>query len=104
MSLKQDVLKRLSESGGYISGERLAEQFGKSRAAVWKAVKALQKEGYEIESTTNKGYRLAKAPAALSADAIAAAMRHRIRIECLESVDSTNSLAKRTARMKTSRC
>ena len=95
MSLKQDVLKRLSESGGYISGERLAEQFGKSRAAVWKAVKALQKEGYEIESTTNKGYRLAKAPAALSADAIAAAMRHRIRIECLESVDSTNSLAKR---------
>lgn len=95
MSLKQDVLKRLSESGGYISGERLAEQFGKSRAAVWKAVKALQKEGYEIESTTNKGYRLAKAPAALSAKAIGAAMRHRIRIECLESVDSTNSLAKR---------
>lgn len=43
MGLKQDVLKRLSESGGYISGERLAEQFGKSRAAVWKAVKALQK-------------------------------------------------------------
>ena len=69
MSLKQDVLKRLSESEGYISGERLAEQFGKSRAAVWKAVKALQKEGYEIESTTNKGYRLAKSPAALSAEA-----------------------------------
>ena len=58
-------------------------------------MKAPQKDGYEIESTTNKGYRLAKAPAALSADAIGAAMRHRIRIECLESVDSTNSLAKR---------
>ena len=34
MSLKQDVLKRLSESGGYISGERLAEQFGKSRSGL----------------------------------------------------------------------
>lgn len=95
MSLKENVLKRLAESNGYISGEQLAKEFGKSRAAVWKAVKALQSDGHTIESVTNKGYKLAKMQAELSTEAIKAAMRHNIKTEYLESVDSTNSLAKR---------
>ena len=59
MATKDNVLKTLiSSSDKYINGEELAKTLGISRAAVWKAVKSLQKEGYTIDAVTNKGYRL----------------------------------------------
>ena len=58
MSLKDDVLKEFLTADDYISGEELAKKFGKSRAAVWKAVKVLSKNGYNIDAVTNKGYKL----------------------------------------------
>ena len=70
MRLKDDILKKLRESGGYISGESRAKSFSKSRAAVWKAVKSLREEGYPIEAHTKKGYRLAENPDVLNADEI----------------------------------
>ena len=49
----------LSEYGTeFVSGEELAERLGCSRAAVWKKVANLRKEGYPIEAVTNRGYRL----------------------------------------------
>jgi len=42
------------------SGEEIASNLGVSRAAVWKQVQALRSKGYKIESSPNKGYRLAK--------------------------------------------
>ena len=39
----------------YVSGEQLAELFGVSRAAVWKAIKRLQEEGHEITAVTGTG-------------------------------------------------
>ena len=41
-----------------MSGEQLAGICGISRNAVWKAVKELQKDGYQIEAVTKKGYCL----------------------------------------------
>lgn len=41
-----------------ISGEEIATQLNVSRTSIWKAVKALSEEGYEIEAVNNKGYRL----------------------------------------------
>lgn len=41
-----------------MSGEEIAAELGVSRAAVWKQVQALRTKGYQIESSTNKGYRL----------------------------------------------
>lgn len=59
MSTKDDVLKILiNNADSYISGEKLAGELDKSRAAVWKAIKSLQKQGYTIDAVTNKGYRL----------------------------------------------
>jgi len=56
---KFDLLELLGESGGgYISGETIAEKFGVTRAAVWKAVAALKQMGYAIEAKTNNGYKL----------------------------------------------
>ena len=56
MSIKQEVLKKLGEERGKVfSGEELAEEFGVSRNAVWKAIKALREDGYEIAAQTNRG-------------------------------------------------
>jgi len=40
-----------------ISGARLARRLGLSRASVWKQIKALQKEGFPVESVERAGYR-----------------------------------------------
>ena len=52
-----DLLSYLA-SGSWVSGEAIASNLGVSRAAVWKQVQALRTKGYQIESSTNKGYRL----------------------------------------------
>lgn len=60
MSVKSDVRRTLEEHrGAFFSGEELASQIGVSRAAVWKAIKQLREEGYQIEAIPNKGYCLA---------------------------------------------
>ena len=60
MSVKSDLLSELEACRGeYVSGQSLADAFGVSRAAVWKAVKSLMAEGYQIDSVPHKGYSLA---------------------------------------------
>ena len=96
MSLKEYVLEQLQrESGAYISGQELAESSGKSRAAVWKAIKALQKEGYDISAVTNRGYALTENNDLISERHIAAAMRNELKVYYYPEVDSTNTQAKR---------
>ncbi len=56
MAIKEEILKRLYE--GERSGEQLALDLGVTRAAVWKAVRSLEKDGYVIDAATNRGYRL----------------------------------------------
>ncbi|MEA3559176.1 MAG: biotin--[acetyl-CoA-carboxylase] ligase [Candidatus Thermoplasmatota archaeon] len=46
----------------FVSGERIAEELGVSRTAVWKHIRSLSALGYEIESQKNKGYRLVSVP------------------------------------------
>ena len=58
MNRKQEILRRLSERDGFISGQELCEMLGVSRTAVWKNINKLKEEGYPIEAVTNKGYRL----------------------------------------------
>ena len=96
MNLKEYVLQQLRrESGAYISGQELAESAGKSRAAVWKAIKSLQKEGYDISAVTNRGYALTEKNDLISESRIAAAMRHSVKICYYPEVDSTNTQARR---------
>ena len=47
---REKVLTLLREQEGYLSGEELSRELGLSRAAVWKAVEALRKDGYAIEA------------------------------------------------------
>lgn len=99
---RDTVLKLLQSSGGaYVSGEAVSEALGVSRAAVWKAVDALRREGYEIESRKNRGYRLVSAPDSLSEAAIRACLGETARVgttlRCFEQIDSTNAYLKRVA-------
>jgi len=48
----------LKGSNDFISGEKIGSTLFISRAAVCKNISALKKEGYNIESATNKGYLL----------------------------------------------
>ena len=48
----------LDSKDEFISGEELSKKLGISRAAIWKHMKVLKEEGYNIESVNRKGYRL----------------------------------------------
>ena len=56
--LKDEVLKLLKSSNSYISGQKICELLKVSRTAIWNSINVLKEEGYKIESTTNKGYKL----------------------------------------------
>lgn len=71
MSVKKQVLATFEHNKGkYLSGAEIAQQLSVSRNAVWKAVKSLQEEGYNIEAVTNKGYCLAENTDILSPQSI----------------------------------
>ena len=71
MTTKEKLLELLEENREeYLSGEELAKTLAVSRAAVWKAVKSLQQEGYPIDAVTNRGYRLSRGGDRLSAPGI----------------------------------
>ena len=60
---QEELLALLKESGeDYLSGEELSRRLGITRAAVWKAVEALRREGYQVDSLTRRGYRLSAGP------------------------------------------
>ncbi|MBQ4193715.1 MAG: biotin operon repressor [Clostridia bacterium] len=59
MTVKEQVLLALeSAKGEPVSGEKLAGEIGCTRAAVWKAIRALQAEGHEIDGVNRLGYTL----------------------------------------------
>lgn len=95
MALKDDILFALLNTNEYISGEDLAKKFGKSRAAVWKAIKNLTNAGYEIDAVTNKGYKLIENGDIISAPSIKKYINNTIDVIYYPIVDSTNNACKR---------
>lgn len=96
---KDQVLAILMQKEGYTSGEEMSAQLGVSRAAINAAVQSLRREGYEIQSATNRGYFLTSAPDKIARGALMAHLpAGRIEtVECLETIDSTNSYLKMRA-------
>lgn len=63
LTAKDELLKRLFEANGQpVSGQEIADQFGLSRTAIWKYVKELELDGYEIGTVRKKGYFLITVP------------------------------------------
>ena len=46
--MKNEILRALRETDGYVSGQELCRKMGVSRTAVWKNIRALQEDGYEM--------------------------------------------------------
>ncbi len=96
MSTKLKVLEIFRSKGTqYVSGQELADTLGLSRNSVWKAIKRLQEDGFEIESKTAVGYRLLPQEDVLSALYIKDSLDFPCKVHVLEEVDSTNDYAKK---------
>ncbi|MCR5766445.1 MAG: biotin--[acetyl-CoA-carboxylase] ligase [Treponema sp.] len=111
MKTKELVLEALSEakkSQTAISGEELAKKCQVSRAAIWKAVDSLRKEGFIIQGTTNGGYILEENNDVVSPALFYSYIKnnyseesdlhkdlHKIQVECFKEIDSTNLYAKK---------
>lgn len=96
---KERVLAALeAHRGEHISGESLAKELDVSRTAIWKAIELLRGEGYDIEATPRKGYRLVGDFDRLSEGAVRAhlpAPLKDISLSIFPTIDSTNNEAKR---------
>ena len=96
--MKEKILEFLKQQEGFISGQRICDELGVSRTAVWKYMNSLKKEGYEIESVTRKGYRILQSPDLLTREAVLSCIKKGEipgELCCFESIDSTNEEAKR---------
>ena len=99
MMLRDEVLTILKQQDSDLSGEEISRRLGVTRMAVSNAVKALRKEGYVIDSATNRGYRLRTGPDKLSAADLFAHLpaSRQSTVCCFDLIDSTNSYLKREA-------
>lgn len=99
MSVKESVLKILEENRDRsISGEELAKYLSVSRTAIWKAIKSLRGEGYNISAVTNRGYQLTKDNDLISAEGIKIFLNPKYSenyIRVYKTIDSTNQEAKK---------
>lgn len=95
--MKEKILELLRERHSYVSGQELCEHFGVSRTAVWKHIQALKKEGYIIDSVSNRGYRLLEEPDLVTPDRVSPLLDTEWaarNIVFYEKTDSTNIRAK----------
>lgn len=98
--MKHKIIDRLHEEEGFISGEKLSEEFGLSRTAIWKHINSLKEDGYEIESVTRKGYRLLSSPDIINYDEVKGELTASIigkKLIHFQSIGSTNDKAKELA-------
>ena len=100
MSTRDNTLEILLDSKDYISGEALAGKLGVGRNSVWKAVKQLQSEGFDIQAVNNKGYILNNIPDIIDHVLIKSFLKENKdrRIIVFDEIDSTNNYAKELAR------
>ena len=102
MTLKEQVLNELElNRGKSISGTALAEKLYVSRGAVWKAIKSLRNDGYEINAVTNKGYMLSENSNLLSKAGIMPFLNDKtkniVTLDIRKTVTSTNTVLKEIA-------
>lgn len=90
---KDSVLSILRNENNYISGEKISNLLGISKLTVNTAVKTLRADGYDILSSTNKGYYLNAVPNSLTQNELSVYLsEQRMKsVICVDSVDSTNN-------------
>ena len=87
-------------NGEFVSGQKISEELGCSRTAVWKHIEDLRHEGYELEAVRRKGYRIMKIPNKISSNEIQLGLKTSTlgsTIHFEESVTSTQKIAHQLA-------
>lgn len=101
MSIKSKILSILEEHRNTpISGESIASNLNISRAYVWKTIRQLKEDGYEIIATPNLGYMLGHESDVLSKEGILLSLNEEYKqlpIYVYDTIDSTNNEAKKRA-------
>ncbi len=101
--MKEEIIKLLKENENhFISGEKISENLGITRAAIWKYMKAIKEDGYEIEAVSRKGYKLISSPDLLTLEEIQPSLNTKYigrKIVYFDSIDSTNNEAKKLANL-----
>lgn len=100
MTVKEKVFDILrNNSDEYISGESISSKLGVTRAGIWKAIKSLQNDGYNISAVNNKGYKLINDSDIISKTGIKSYLKMPVfnNITVFNRVDSTNKLLKELA-------
>lgn len=95
--MQDKIVAMLQAEEDYLSGQEICDRLGVSRTAVWKVIKKLREEGYEIEAVSNKGYHLKSQPDRINQTAIKPYLKtEQIAQDILffEEIDSTNTYAK----------
>lgn len=85
---------------GHVSGEDIGKDAGISRTAIWKHINELRRDGYQIESSPNRGYRLISTPDNPFPEEIKAGLNTHIlgqSVEFHHEVTSTQDIAKSVA-------
>ena len=96
--MQKKILDILLNTDDFISGQEISEKLGVSRQAVWKSINALKEKGYEIQSVTNRGYRLVSSPDYLNESSLKTLLHNKIigkNLIVLDSVNSTNDYLKK---------
>ena len=96
--MQKKILDILLNTDDFISGQEIAGKLGVSRQAVWKSINALKEKGYEIQSVTNRGYRLVSSPNYLNESSLKSLLHNKIigkNLIVLDSVNSTNDYLKK---------
>lgn len=95
--MKKEILQILREKQNYISGQELCETFNVSRTAIWKVIRQLVDEGYNIQAVRNKGYILLEGEEVYSKDEIerlCESLDFGHDVIFLPTIDTTNRVAK----------
>ncbi len=97
--MKIKIIKLLKKGGNeFISGQEISKRLGVSRTAIWKYMNQIREDGYEIESISNRGYRLVSSPDVLTFEEIEPYLNTKFigrNIIHFNSIESTNSIAKK---------
>ncbi len=94
--MRDEIVSLLKSSQGYLSGEEISTKFNISRAAIWKHIEELRKEGYSIEGSSHLGYRIKNSPDKLFPWEVKKGLKTKIfgqKIQHFETVESTMNIA-----------
>lgn len=95
--MNYELLKLLKDRNDYVSGEEISKLFNVTRSSVWKHIKALKDQGYDIEGISRKGYKLISSPDKALPFEISENLNTKIiakKILHFDEIDSTNIKAK----------